>query len=225
MRHCSCVTKMASLSYGGSTAKGNISSILSLGHVVDTIRKPQVIVRLATMVVCIVIFGCIADNGADSNICFINKSGKQGPCVLGLFVGVMGFLICLGFLAIDFLFELSNNIYVRKWFVIADLAVSALWSFFSLVAFAYMTDQWRNNKVSKMYPDKIVNAIKAAITFSFFAIIGFGILTGLAAYRLRLGSGALLSHPSEIPGGSTAVPPVQPTPPPNNDATPTEPSD
>jgi hypothetical protein len=85
----------------------------------------------------------------------------------------MGFLICLGFLAIDFLFELSNNIYVRKWFVIADLAVSALWSFFSLVAFAYMTDQWRNNKVSKMYPDKIVNAIKAAITFSFFAIIGF----------------------------------------------------
>ena len=84
----------------------------------------------------------------------------------------MGFLICLGFLAIDFLFELSSNAYVRKWFVVADLAVSALWSFFSLVAFAYMADQWRTNTKTN-YQDKIVNSIRAAIAFSFFAIIGF----------------------------------------------------
>ena len=99
----------------------------------------------------------------------------------------MGFLICLGFLAIDFLFELSSNAYVRKWFVVADLAVSALWSFFSLVAFAYMADQWRTNTKTN-YQDKVVNSIRAAIAFSFFAIIGFVSLVTVLARVLPQGS-------------------------------------
>ena len=123
---------------------------------------------------CIIVFGCIADNGGDNQTCFINNgmSGSQGPCILGLFVGVMGFLICLGFLIIDYLFELSNNLLVRKWFVVADIAVSGLWGFFCLVAFAVMTNSWRNNDVV-IYPSKVVNGIRAAIAFSFFAIFGF----------------------------------------------------
>ena len=130
-------------------------------------------------VVCIVFFGCIANIGGGGSTCLIsgNDEAKQGstggsergPCSLGLFVGVMGFLICLGFLAIDFLFELFSNT-PRKWFVVIDLAVSALWSFLSLVAFAYMTNQWNKNNSKQLL---VENEVRGAIAFSFFAIVGF----------------------------------------------------
>lgn len=118
----------------------------------------------------------------------------------------MGFLICLGYLAIDFLFEVFNNT-VRKWLVIADLAVSVLWSFFSLVAFAVMADKFGGSGSS---------TAEGAIAFSFFAMLGFGILAGLAIYQYRLGSYQLgpscdISNSSrgiqETPGTQSRRPP------------------
>ncbi|XP_065826462.1 synaptogyrin-2-like [Oscarella lobularis] len=192
-------------SYGGSTSKGNISAILTGQHFVDTIKKPQVITRLITLVCCIIVFGCIVGGGSASSTCYIDPDQKTGTCAFGVFVGVVGFILCLAYLIVDYLFELTNNIFVRKYTVLSDFAASTVWGLMFFVAFCVLAAKWTSAKAkaNNALSGAITGNVQAAIAFAFFSTAGFIVLAVLAVLRFRQGPGELGGTSDEIASSST----------------------
>ncbi|XP_067934689.1 synaptogyrin-2-like [Watersipora subatra] len=153
---------------------------------VTFIKKPEVITRLLSLLFAIIIFGCISAKGyapiADHR-CFYN--GDNNACGYGIGIGVLGFLICITFLVLDALFSQISNVKVRKYVVMADIAVSGLWCFLWFVGFIYLTSQWSKTPQSQVLSGR--DNLQAALAFMFFSIPTWGISTGLAVRKYRQG--------------------------------------
>ncbi|KAJ4920354.1 hypothetical protein JOQ06_026179 [Pogonophryne albipinna] len=95
----------------------------------------------------IVIFGCIANEGyinrpdTAEEFCIFNKN--QNACNYGVFMGSMAFLCCLAFLALDVYFPQISSVKDRKKAVLADIGLSAFWSFMWFVGFCFLANQWQ----------------------------------------------------------------------------------
>ena len=115
-------------------------------------------------------FGCISARGYDDHngLCLYNE--KQGACHYGIGIGVIAFLGCIAFLAIDVQFDTIENPDTKKYITLADLAFSALWCFLWFVGFCYLADMWRRMNTAPLSTEQ-VNNCQAAIAFSFFSII------------------------------------------------------
>ncbi|KAL3877269.1 hypothetical protein ACJMK2_035001 [Sinanodonta woodiana] len=188
---------------------------------IEYIKKPQVILRIASWVFAIIVFGCLSSEGWFNHMCQMNNSGA---CSYGVAIGVLAFLLCTGFLVLDALFPNISSVQHRKYAVIADLSLSGLWTFLWFVGFCYMTDAWRRTDVKADYfaPDMHgKDNIQAAIAFSFFSIITWAVITFFAVKRYREGvqgsfaSGyepdpAQSSPYSSFPGSETGDPYQQP---------------
>ena len=117
----------------------------------------------------IVVFGCISAGGYDDNgSCLFNE--KTGACHYGVGIGVIAFLGCIAFLAIDVQFDTIDNPDTKKYITLGDLAFSALWCFLWFIGFCYLADMWRRTHKDAYVPMQINNC-QAAIAFSFFSII------------------------------------------------------
>ncbi|BFZ03827.1 hypothetical protein BsWGS_06866 [Bradybaena similaris] len=154
---------------------------------VQCIKKPQVIFRALSVLFAIIVFGCISSDEVsreptNEDSCIMNDDGNA--CGYGIGIGVLAFLICLGFLVVDAFFENLSSVQHRKYAVLADLGFSALWTFLWFVGFCYMTDAWRRGE--QHFPGR--SRVQAAIAFSFFSIFSWGGLAFLALRRYRLGS-------------------------------------
>ncbi|XP_062605601.1 synaptogyrin-2-like [Saccostrea cucullata] len=156
---------------------------------VQFIKKPQVILRLGSTLFSIIVFGCILAEGWYAGHCQMNDD--PNACGYGTGIGIIAFLLCLGFLVLDAVFENISSVQYRKYVVLADMAISGLWTFLWFVGFCYMTDAWRksdSNNHSYVAPhDHGKNNIQAAIAFSFFSIITWGGITFFAVRRYREG--------------------------------------
>ncbi|KAL8586187.1 hypothetical protein ACOMHN_057749 [Nucella lapillus] len=153
------------------------------------IKKPQVILRLVSLLFSIVVFGCVSSGAWFGPRCQMNDD--TNACGYGTGIGVIAFLLCIGFLIVDAFFDNLSSVQHRKYAVLADLGSSALWTFLWFVGFCYMTDAWRRTDKSAEYVqpnDKGRDNIQAAIAFSFFSIFSWGGLTFLAVQRYRLGA-------------------------------------
>ncbi|CAL1533611.1 unnamed protein product [Lymnaea stagnalis] len=180
------------------------------------IKRPQVILRGISWLFAIVVFSCISSGGWYAHSCIMNKD--DNACGYGTGIGVLAFLICIGFLIVDALFENLSSVQHRKYAVLADLGISGLWTFLWFVGFCYMTDAWRRTeKIQHGGRDNV----QAAIAFSFFSIFTWGGLTFLAVRRYRLGAQEAFasgydqdpnaSSPySSFPGSDTGDPYQQP---------------
>lgn len=115
-------------------------------------------------------FGCISAGGydTDNGICLFH--GKAGACHYGIGIGVIAFLGCIAFLAIDVQFDTIDNPDTKKYITLADLAFSALWCFLWFIGFCYLADMWRK-QAKNYFSTSQVNNCQAAIAFSFFSII------------------------------------------------------
>ncbi|ESP03938.1 hypothetical protein LOTGIDRAFT_156540 [Lottia gigantea] len=152
------------------------------------IKKPQVILRLASLIFSIVVFGCISSRGYYVNQCQMNNSGA---CGYGVGIGVLAFLICIGFLVVDAMFENLSSIQHRKYAVMADMGVSGLWTFLWFVGFCFLTDAWRKTDVNADYYNPKHNPqdnIQAAIAFAFFSIFTWAATTFFAVRQYRMGA-------------------------------------
>uniref|UniRef100_A0A0B6ZCV3 MARVEL domain-containing protein n=1 Tax=Arion vulgaris TaxID=1028688 RepID=A0A0B6ZCV3_9EUPU len=148
--------------------------------------------------------------------CIMNND--DNACGYGTGIGVIAFLLCLGFLVVDALFDNLSSVQHRKYAVLADLGVSGLWTFLWFVGFCYMTDAWRRTEHE---PHHGQDNVRAAIAFSFFSIFTWGGLTFLALRRYRQGAQEAFatgydqdpnaSSPySSFPGSDTGDPYQQP---------------
>ena len=115
------------------------------------------------------VFGCISDGCRDffTKSCIFNHD--ENACNYGIGIGVIAFLACLIFLAIDFQFDNMSNAETRKRVVMFDLFFSGFWCFLWFVGFCYLADTWRNAR--GYFSQFELNHARAAITFSFFSIV------------------------------------------------------
>ncbi|KAF5905052.1 TGF-beta-activated kinase 1 and MAP3K7-binding protein 1, partial [Clarias magur] len=122
----------------------------------------------------LVIFGCIANEGYVNRpdevveYCVFNRN--QNACNYAVGMGTLAFICCMAFLALDVYFPQISSVKDRKKAVLADVGVSAFWSFVWFVGFCFMANQWQVAKPEDNPLKEGADAARAAITFSFFSI-------------------------------------------------------
>ncbi|XP_063010640.1 synaptogyrin-1 isoform X2 [Melospiza melodia melodia] len=138
------------------------------------IRQPQTILRFVSWVFSIVVFGSIVNEGYVNRVdeveehCIFNRN--PNACNYGITVGVLAFLSCLLYLALDAYFPQISSVKDRKKAVLSDIGVSAFWAFLWFVGFCFLTNQWQASKPEDNPLNEGGDAARAAITFSFFSI-------------------------------------------------------
>ena len=113
------------------------------------------------------VFGCISAGGYGiGGQCLFN--GVSGACHYGVGIGVLAFLGCIVFIAIDSQLDTITNPVARKYIHMVDIAFSALWTFLWFVCFCFLADMWR--RAPDVASTHAANNCRAAIAFSFFSI-------------------------------------------------------
>uniref|UniRef100_A0A2I3H418 Synaptogyrin 1 n=1 Tax=Nomascus leucogenys TaxID=61853 RepID=A0A2I3H418_NOMLE len=121
-----------------------------------------------------VVFGSIVNEGylnsasEGEEFCIYNRN--PNACSYGVAVGVLAFLTCLLYLALDVYFPQISSVKDRKKAVLSDIGVSAFWAFLWFVGFCYLANQWQVSKPKDNPLNEGTDAARAAIAFSFFSI-------------------------------------------------------
>ncbi|XP_077804129.1 synaptogyrin-1 isoform X2 [Macaca mulatta] len=122
----------------------------------------------------LVVFGSIVNEGylnsasEGEEFCIYNRN--PNACSYGVAVGVLAFLTCLLYLALDVYFPQISSVKDRKKAVLSDIGVSAFWAFLWFVGFCYLANQWQVSKPKDNPLNEGTDAARAAIAFSFFSI-------------------------------------------------------
>ncbi|XP_048473349.1 synaptogyrin-1-like isoform X1 [Rhincodon typus] len=160
----------------------------------------------------IVVFGSIINEGYMNRPteveqhCIFNRN--PNACNYGITIGVLAFLGCMAFLALDAYFPQISSVKDRKKVVLGDIGFSAFWSFLWFVGFCFLTNQWQVTDLEKDDPLKEgADAARAAITFSFFSIFTWAAQAFLGYQRYRLGAdSALFSQEYTDPSQDSSAP-------------------
>ncbi|KAJ3614746.1 hypothetical protein NHX12_018316 [Muraenolepis orangiensis] len=175
-------------------------------------RQPQTIVRFFSWLFAIVVFACITTEGyvnpsqSAQAFCIFNQNDLA--CHYAVGVGVMAFLACTGFLLLDAYLPFISNARQRRSAVMADLGLSGLWSFLWLVCFCLLASLWAQTQDVRGVPE---DAARATVTFSFFSIATWAILTYFALVRYRRGVEDIAVPTSIEPPATGHNAPYQPT--------------
>ncbi|GAA6084627.1 synaptogyrin-1 isoform X4, partial [Tachysurus ichikawai] len=160
----------------------------------------------------LVIFSCIANEGYVNRpdevveYCVFNRN--QNACNYAVGMGTLAFICCMAFLALDVYFPQISSVKDRKKAVLADIGVSAFWSFVWFVGFCIMANQWQVAKLEDNPLKQGADAARAAITFSFFSIFTWAGQSFLAFQRFKLGAdSALFSQDYTDPSQDAAAAP------------------
>uniref|UniRef100_A0A1A7Y7X0 Synaptogyrin n=1 Tax=Iconisemion striatum TaxID=60296 RepID=A0A1A7Y7X0_9TELE len=170
---------MPSGAYGASLAGGTFDAE-------SFVKQPHTILRFLSWVFSIVVFATITAEGYinDEKMCIFNRN--NGACSYGVAVGLLAFLACVAFLMMDAYFPNISNSKNRKRIVIGDLAFSAVWTFLWFICFCILVNQWSKTQASLVIASA-ARAARAVITFSFFSIITWALLTYFAYTRYAQG--------------------------------------
>uniref|UniRef100_A0A673U9J4 Synaptogyrin 1 n=1 Tax=Suricata suricatta TaxID=37032 RepID=A0A673U9J4_SURSU len=180
-------------SLGGGRPRGVVS--LSPGLVLggelpgSHACPPRPTPPLPPQVFSIVVFGSIVNEGYLNNnsggekFCIYNRN--PNACSYGVAVGVLAFLTCLLYLALDVYFPQISSVKDRKKAVLSDIGVSAFWAFLWFVGFCFLANQWQVSKPKDNPMNEGTDAARAAITFSFFSIFTWSLTAALAVRRFK----------------------------------------
>ncbi|CAF1219008.1 unnamed protein product [Adineta ricciae] len=166
---------------------------------IEFIKKPQVILRVVAWVFATIVFASIAQEGYVNGVCRYNESNA---CGYGVAIGVIAFLLTIGFTALDVYFPNISNIKTRRTAVLSELGASGALTFFWFIGFCYMTDQWRQEDQKDLPEWNGRNSVQAAIAFAFFSILVWAALTFFAFRRYREGVSNLFSSGYEDHSGT-----------------------
>ncbi|XP_044037255.1 synaptogyrin-2a [Siniperca chuatsi] len=171
---------MQSSAYGASLAGGAFD-------LENFVKQPQTILRCLSWLFSIVVFATITAEGytnqstEEDTKCMFNNN--DSACSYGVGIGVLAFLACVVFLMLDGFFPQISNAKERKFIVIGDFVFSAAWTFLWFICFCLLANQWSKTDSKTVAAD----AARAVITFSFFSIITWALLSYFAYGRYRQG--------------------------------------
>ncbi|KAM6972357.1 synaptogyrin-3-like [Aplochiton taeniatus] len=151
---------------------------------------PRTVLRLLSWVFSIVVFSCIVNEGyinigSERLLCVFNNNADA--CNYGITVGVACFLGSLCFLVMDVYFPTISSVRYRRRAVLVDLAFSGLASFLWFVGFCFLANQWQATSPDELPLAQGSDAARATITFCFFSILTWALLTVSALRRLISG--------------------------------------
>ncbi|XP_074552778.1 synaptogyrin-2a [Halichoeres trimaculatus] len=173
---------MQSSAYGASLSGGAFD-------LENFLKQPQTILRCLSWLFSIVVFATITAEGYVNQVtkeetkCMFNEN--DSACSYAVGIGVLAFLACVVFLVLDAYFPQISNAKERKYIVTGDLGFSAVWTFLWFICFCVLANQWSKTTNLSVPGD----AARAAIAFSFFSIITWGLLSYFALGRYRQGVG------------------------------------
>ncbi|XP_030066849.1 synaptogyrin-3 [Microcaecilia unicolor] len=173
---------MEGASYGAGRAGGSFEPL-------EFLLRPQTILRIICWIFSIVVFASILNEG------YVNIDTEQLRCIFiseaacnyGVSIGFMAFFACVFFFILDIYFPQISSVKDRKKAVLLDLACSGFLAFLWFVGFCFLTNQWQRTGDNPVILQK-GDAARAAITFSFFSIISWVVLTVKAFHQYRLGT-------------------------------------
>uniref|UniRef100_A0A2I3LF98 Synaptogyrin 1 n=1 Tax=Papio anubis TaxID=9555 RepID=A0A2I3LF98_PAPAN len=175
------------------------------------VRQPHTILRVVSWLFSIVVFGSIVNEGylnsasEGEEFCIYNRN--PNACSYGVAVGVLAFLTCLLYLALDVYFPQISSVKDRKKAVLSDIGVSAFWAFLWFVGFCYLANQWQVSKPKDNPLNEGTDAARAAIAFSFFSIFTWAGQAMLAFQRYQIGAdSALFSQDYMDPSQDSSMP-------------------
>ncbi|CAG0887111.1 unnamed protein product [Cyprideis torosa] len=186
--------------YGGGKAGATFDPVAF-------VQRPTTIVRIASWLFSVIVFGCISSQGweydykNDEDVCKYN--GDSGACSFPVGVGVLAFLGTMAFLAGDALFDQLSSLKLRKRYVMADLGFSGFWSFLYFIAFCYMANAWRKSES----PQTGANNMRSAIIFAFLCIFTFAGSAFFAFQRYKLGAAQEFAGEYEQESGMGGIAP------------------
>ncbi|KAF5928111.1 hypothetical protein HPG69_017651 [Diceros bicornis minor] len=174
-------------------------------------RAPSLPLPLPPQLFSIVVFGSIVNEGylnspsEGEEFCIYNRN--PNACSYGVVVGVLAFLTCLLYLALDVYFPQISSVKDRKKAVLSDIGVSAVWAFLWFVGFCYLANQWQVSKPKDNPLNEGTDAARAAIAFSFFSIFTWAGQAVLAFQRYQIGAdSALFSQDYMDPSQDSSMP-------------------
>ncbi|XP_040296008.1 synaptogyrin-3 isoform X1 [Bufo gargarizans] len=180
---------------------------------IEFLKQPQTILRIASWVFSVVVFGSIVNEGyinIDSPQLHCVYNRNEDACNYAISVGIIAFFACVFFIILDINFPQISSVKDRKKAVILDMGFSGLWSFLWFVCFCFLANQWqRTPKVPAV--DQAADAARAAIAFSFFSIISWACMALKAFQRFRLGTDMSLFATDNFAPGPNAGYPGYPT--------------
>ncbi|XP_047426765.1 synaptogyrin-2a [Mugil cephalus] len=174
---------MQSSAYGVSLAGGAFD-------LQNFVAQPQTILRFLSWIFSIVVFATITAEGYNNihqesvTRCIFN--GNDSACSFGVGIGILAFLACVAFLVLDAYFPQISNAKERKYIVLGDLFFSVAWTFLWFICFCVLANQWSHTTATSI----IAVPAQAVVTFSFFSIITWGLLSYFAYGRYRIGVSA-----------------------------------
>ncbi|KRZ12986.1 Synaptogyrin-2 [Trichinella pseudospiralis] len=138
----------------------------------------------------IIVFGSISSRAWYKNpggdvICLFGESNFS--CTFGNGLGILSFLMCIGMIASDIMFENISAISTRKRVVVGDLASSGIMTFLWFIAFCTLANKWSSMKLDDAMK-VAASPCEAAIAFSFFSTISWAGLTFLGWKRYKEGA-------------------------------------
>ncbi|KRZ88594.1 Transmembrane protease serine 9 [Trichinella sp. T8] len=154
------------------------------------IQNPRCILRAVCMLFAIIVFGSISSRAWYKNpggdvICLFGESNFS--CALGNGLGILSFLMCIGMIVSDIMFENISAISTRKRVVVGDLASSGIVTFLWFIAFCTLANKWSSMKLTDAMK-VAASPCEAAIAFSFFSTISWAGLAFLGWKRYKEGA-------------------------------------
>nr|XP_025138263.1 LOW QUALITY PROTEIN: synaptogyrin-1 [Bubalus bubalis] len=197
------------------------------------VRQPHTILRVVSWVFSIVVFGSIVNEGylnspsESKEFCIYNRN--PNACGYGVTVGVLAFLTCLLYLALDVYFPQISSVKDRKKAVLSDIGSlgwgnrvagcckgtdlgsqgwqQAFWAFLWFVGFCFLANQWQVSEPKDNPLNEGTDAARAAIAFSFFSIFTWAGQAVLAFQRYQIGAdSALFSQDYMDPSQDSSMP-------------------
>ncbi|KAL7846060.1 hypothetical protein AOLI_G00242520 [Acnodon oligacanthus] len=179
-------------------------------------RRPQTVLRALAWIFSMVVFGSIINEGyvnmgSERLHCVYNKNADA--CNYAITIGVIAFLACLFFMALDLYFPQISSVKDRKRAVLLEIGFSGFWTFLWFVGFCFLANQWSRTSPKELPLEQATDAARAAIAFSFFSILTWAALTACAVQKFLLGTDMTLFTTEHVASQA----PKQPYPP--NDVT------
>uniref|UniRef100_A0A8C3WR78 Synaptogyrin n=1 Tax=Catagonus wagneri TaxID=51154 RepID=A0A8C3WR78_9CETA len=160
---------------------------LADSEAVQFLKRPKTITRLFAGVFSLIIFSSLLTDGyqneTDSSQLHCVLNSNNTACSFAVGAGLLAFLSCLAFLALDAHESRLASTRFKTAFQLLDFILAILWAGIWFVGFCFLANQWQHSPPRHFLLGN--SSAKAAITFSFFSVLVWMFQAYLALQDLR----------------------------------------
>ncbi|EHB05508.1 Synaptogyrin-4 [Heterocephalus glaber] len=145
---------------------------LASSETVRFLRRPKSITRILSGVFALVVFSSLLTDGYQNTTespqlhCVLHSN--HTACSLAVGAGILTFLSCLVFLALDAHRAHVVNTHLKVVLRLLDIILAVLWAVIWFMGFCFLVNQWHHSSPKEFLMGSA--SAKAAITFAFFSI-------------------------------------------------------